>query len=1351
MRVTLLAALLIATAACRDQLPDGKDPEQTDTDKGDTDVVVDTDTPVVPADSDGDGVDDEDDCAPDDASVYPGATEVPYNGVDDDCDPATADDDLDADGFVDAEDCDDADAAINPAAPELCNGLDDDCDAAVDEEPADGTTWYLDADGDSFGSAVPLVACAQPADHSPTPGDCDDADADAFPGADELCNGRDDDCDTFTDEADATDPTTWYADADNDGFGATTVTLTQCDAPAGYVATPGDCDDGSAAALPGGTEVCDGLDNDCNGLSDEDAAVDAPTWYADVDGDRVGDDTVTAVACVVPLGFVGTPGDCDDAVPSVFPAAPELCDGLDNDCDGTTDEGAGAPATWYADGDGDGFGVNTDTLDSCQQPDGYVAAPGDCDDAADSVFPGATEDCDPVDRNCDGDPLAGAPDGTDWFLDADGDGVGGALVQNACVAPTGFVAADGDCDDLDDATFPGADETCDAVDNDCDGTADEDAIDPTPWYADLDGDTFGAGEAVLACEAPDDHVDNAADCDDTSAAARPGGVEVCDTLDNDCDGTVDVDALDPRTFWTDADGDGWGQLPSVEACVAPAGTAPRTGDCDDTVATTNPGASETCNAVDDDCDGGIDLPLPADAPEWFRDVDGDGAPGAAVTTRACAQPAGHGDAATDCDDGDAAVFPGAVEVCNHTDDNCDGDTDEGVTETFWADADGDGWGDPSAASQACSLPPASVDNDGDCDDTDAAVSPNGVELCNGRDDDCSGAVDDGAADVSTWYADTDGDAYGDPLAPLEACEAPPEHSAFAGDCDDTLAEVNPAADETCNGRDDDCDGDTDDDDAVVLGTTPWYLDFDGDTHGGATFAVEACVAPTGYVARSTDCNDAVAEINPDAEEICNGADDDCDGVTDPPGATGGDTWYADTDGDGFGDPDAPFVACTLPPAHTDVLADCDDTDAATNPDAQELAGDNVDNDCDGEVDELPWAGTGADGDLVVTGVFDLSTDSSNNRIEPDAVAYPVLALTPDTVIATTDILGIAPGDAVLVLNLQGSATRNTHVGAHEFGEVVALVGDTLTLAEPLTATFGENTNADLTDQRVVVQRVPQYANVTVEGTLTTGAWDGTTGGVLAIRVADTLVVDPGATIDVSERGYRGGETGTCQNCDAFQGESYGGPGIGDVLGGPYNETNGAWAANLGGGGALVTGAGGNYGGGATDADSWDGGNASIPRAGLPYGDDALTGWFLGSGGGGVWNGGTDGAGEMPGPGGDGGGILWIGAANVTATNSAAFQSIGGTTPYWAWGTWTYGAGGGAGGSVYLRADVLDLGTTAVRATGGFGEATHIRFGGDGGVGRVRIDCNVCNGFAPADAVPAMADASDPDPGTLTAP
>ena len=447
-------------------------------------------------------------------------------------------------GYVtDATDCDDLDAAVNPDATEICNDIDDDCDGDVDDadsglDTSTASTWFSDADGDSFGdAATSTVACDQPSGYLADDTDCDDADASAYPGAPELCDGADDDCDGTVDEDDAIDASTWYVDSDGDGFGDSGSTTAACSVPSGYTSDTTDCDDSDATINPDASELCDGLDNDCDGDTDEDSATDASTWYADSDGDGFGDAGSATAACSVPTGYVADDSDCDDARSSVNPDEDELCNGRDDDCDGDTDEDSAIDAgTWYQDRDGDGYGDDATTTLACSQPSGYAAYGGDCDDGDVAYNPGASEtDCtDPADYNCDGSTA---------YADGDGDGY----------------AACEECDDTDAAISPDADELCDGVDNDCDGTVDEaDAVDASAWYADADSDGYGdAGTTDSACSAPSGYVSDATDCDDRDAGAFPGAPEFCDGTDNDCDGPVDEDAsVAARTWYADADGEG---------------------------------------------------------------------------------------------------------------------------------------------------------------------------------------------------------------------------------------------------------------------------------------------------------------------------------------------------------------------------------------------------------------------------------------------------------------------------------------------------------------------------------------------------------------------------------------------------------------------------------------------------------------------------------------------------------------------------------------------------------------------------------------------------------------------------
>ncbi|MBN2799446.1 MAG: hypothetical protein JXX28_09900 [Deltaproteobacteria bacterium] len=575
--------------------------------------------------------------------------------------------------------------------------------------------------------------------------------------------------------------------------------------------------------------------------------------------------------------------DCDDTDAAVHPDAEERCNGLDDDCDAAVDEDAADAPTWYADGDGDGFGDPTGALAACAAPEGYVDDGGDCDDTSTAFHPGAPEtDCaDPADYNCDGsvgyadadgDGFAAceecddteaarypgseeicdgldndcdllvdddATDATAFFLDADGDGHGNASVsETTCAAPAGYVASDDDCDDLAADTFPGAPEACDGRLNDCDGSLGSDELD-------VDGDGF------MACEG---------DCDDSHAAVRPGATEVCDGLDNDCDGDTDSSAVDRRVWYADTDGDTWGDAEASElACEAPQGHVARDGDCDDTEAGAHPGAAETCaTAFDDDCDGQVNEADAADASTWHFDADGDthGRPG--VGLRACEAPDGYVASADDCADLDAEVYPGAEERCDGKRNDCDG----GSLPADEADADRDGW-------MPC---------EDDCDDTVAAINPGALEVCNSVDDNCDGIIDTDAVNAQLWYADADNDGFGDLSSAQRACTAPTDHVLDHSDCDDDEVAAHPGAVERCDGTDNDCDGLTDEADALDAPT--WYRDGDGDTWGDDGDTEVACTAPSGFVADAGDCVDDDGDIHPEATDTCDGVDNDCDGYLD---------------------------------------------------------------------------------------------------------------------------------------------------------------------------------------------------------------------------------------------------------------------------------------------------------------------------------------------------------------------------------------------------------------------------------------------------------------------------------------
>ena len=892
--------------------------------------------------------------------VNPNATEI-CDGFDNDCDgvffvDVNGDDELDVDGdgaFACDDDCDDTDPTILTGGPELCDGVDNDCDGVV---PADETT---DADVDTF------VACD----------DCDDTDGAVYPGAAEICDGVDQNCDGALVTTDETPTPTTFSTSSSLLRGAryevTSDTILDSfdafiDPPVGTVIDWKIWEGTSAtgpwtevvtvqsattqAQLPNGDEqwipspqlnyplvsgtfyavtaqwttgpvgysytsgvsypVATGFGNYVGGATGSGTATSfstSSTAYAfrvhtgseaDLDGDT----------------FLGCGVDCDDADPLVNPAAPEICDGVDNNCDST-------------------LFVGEEDLDG----DGGLGCLDDCDDNDANTYLGAPEICDGIDNDCD--LVVPANESTD--ADADG--------SPSCI----------DCDDTDPTAFPGNPEVCDGIDNDCNGFVGGGGAEPATTIVTTSsgGSRYRGNIYEATSDSLIEHLGWELDAPVGTTityrvfegASQSGPWNQVGSVDLVTSLTGSVVHESPplnvpmttgnfyavTVFWDLSAGYGWdsGLFPfaqtfgaavqGVTGTTLPGGTnasigtttliypvtiytgLPETdddndtflscaGDCDDGDPAINPSATEVCgDGTDNDCDGINTTGLDADAD-------------------------GQTDCAGDCNEADATIFLGAPELCDELDNDCDG-----VVPADEVDGDGDTY-------LACA----------DCDDTDAGISPAATEICDYLDTDCDGVL---PADE----ADADGDG-------LAECD---------GDCVDTDASI-PAASEVCDGFDSDCDGNIpageadNDGDGVVLcagdcddadpnnfpGNTEICDGADNDCNGSPDFDVAGEVDGDGDGSPSCiDCDDADAANFPGNAEVCDGADNDCDAGTDE---------TVDGDGDGV-------TVCD---------GDCDDLEAAAYPGAEEICDGGIDNDCDPATDED--ADVDGDGESICDGDCD---------------------------------------------------------------------------------------------------------------------------------------------------------------------------------------------------------------------------------------------------------------------------------------------------------------------------------------------------------------------------------------------
>ena len=419
------------------------------------------------------------------------------------------------------------------------------------------------------------------------------------------------------------DPSTYqniegYSDNDGDGYtiGASQQVCSGESLPPEYVelSLGEDCNEGDGAVNPGATEVCDGIDNDCDGSVDESDAIDASNWYVDADLDTFGDPNYGGYGCVVPSGAVLDNTDCNDADANIYQIL-----------------------TGYKDNDVDTFTVG-DSQQICSGellPPGYIDTQNseDCDDADVNINPDAVETCDGIDNNCNGQ--------IDENLIQLADNLNGACSENT------QTCSEGQWYDSENNYIP-AEETCNTVDDNCDSQVDEGVT--TTFFQDFDSDLFGNSDLTTqACSAPEGYVDNNLDCNDENG-----------------------DIYQLLAGYQDNDADAFTVGDSQQVCSGeflPPGyvDSSNPNDCDDVDGAINPGATEVWNnEVDEDCDGvaSVDTEVPTvDTVDSDNQtyVDEDSIIKVTFSEDIANTPSiegnyGGSQTVTDCDDGDAKTF-----------------------------------------------------------------------------------------------------------------------------------------------------------------------------------------------------------------------------------------------------------------------------------------------------------------------------------------------------------------------------------------------------------------------------------------------------------------------------------------------------------------------------------------------------------------------------------------------------------------------------------------------------------------------------------------------------------------------